>query len=319
MASVRARSDVLGMLSVIHAWAVIGLAMAVYALWPNPLTFLAAVIMTIAAALPASADPLVGDGLGRRYFRSSCSSYSSCQPSYYQPYCQPSYYQPYCEPPPPQPYCEPPPYYPVQKVLAQEIAVAPLIVTVPVESKAVPVHAFGSPYYYSVSQAYQEKAYIRDVFREELRSLMNGSTTQGTTNGGYARQTVTPATNAQAVNQQPQGQPAPFTQRLVADTSTPVELLAAYGGRANCLSCHGATGPAQGPKGADGKVHEFRLAVDDGKGGTALAYQPNDKRWKIYGLANVRAMPPAAVTDAAKAMESEHMQTLLQYAAIKDQ
>src|SRR6516165_454007 len=40
--------------------------------------------------------------------------------------------------------------YPAQKVVAQEIAVAPLIVTVPVESKAVPVHAYGSPYYYSV-------------------------------------------------------------------------------------------------------------------------------------------------------------------------
>ncbi len=45
LASVRARSDVLGMLCVLHAWAVIGLAMAAYALWPNPLTFLAAVIV----------------------------------------------------------------------------------------------------------------------------------------------------------------------------------------------------------------------------------------------------------------------------------
>lgn len=45
MASVRARSDVMGMFCVIHAWVVIGAAMALYALWPNPLTFVAAVIV----------------------------------------------------------------------------------------------------------------------------------------------------------------------------------------------------------------------------------------------------------------------------------
>ena len=45
MAIVRARSDLTGLLCVAHAWIVIGAAMAVYALWPNPLTFLAAVIV----------------------------------------------------------------------------------------------------------------------------------------------------------------------------------------------------------------------------------------------------------------------------------
>ena len=45
MASVRARSDLTGMLCVLHGWVVIGAAMAVYAIWPNPLTFLGAVIV----------------------------------------------------------------------------------------------------------------------------------------------------------------------------------------------------------------------------------------------------------------------------------
>jgi fatty acid desaturase len=45
MASVRARSDVIGMLCVLHGWVVIGAMMAIYAIWPNPLTFLAAVIV----------------------------------------------------------------------------------------------------------------------------------------------------------------------------------------------------------------------------------------------------------------------------------
>ncbi len=45
MASVRARSDVTGLLCVAHAWIVIGVAIAVYAMWPNLLTFVAAVIV----------------------------------------------------------------------------------------------------------------------------------------------------------------------------------------------------------------------------------------------------------------------------------
>jgi fatty acid desaturase len=45
MASLRARSDVLGLLCVAHAWIVIGASMAIYALWPNPLTFIFAVVV----------------------------------------------------------------------------------------------------------------------------------------------------------------------------------------------------------------------------------------------------------------------------------
>jgi fatty acid desaturase len=45
MATVRARSDLIGLLCVAHAWIVIGAAMAVYAFWPNPLTFIGAVVV----------------------------------------------------------------------------------------------------------------------------------------------------------------------------------------------------------------------------------------------------------------------------------
>lgn len=45
LASVRARSDIKGALCVAHAWLVIAASMALYAIWPNPLTFLAAVIL----------------------------------------------------------------------------------------------------------------------------------------------------------------------------------------------------------------------------------------------------------------------------------
>ncbi|MBV9045686.1 MAG: fatty acid desaturase family protein, partial [Alphaproteobacteria bacterium] len=45
MASVRKRSDLTGLLCVIHAWVVIGAAIALYAIWPNPLTFIAAIVI----------------------------------------------------------------------------------------------------------------------------------------------------------------------------------------------------------------------------------------------------------------------------------
>lgn len=45
LASVRARSDLKGLWCVAHAWLVIALAMALYALWPNPLTFVLAVVL----------------------------------------------------------------------------------------------------------------------------------------------------------------------------------------------------------------------------------------------------------------------------------
>ena len=45
MAVVRARSDVTGTLCILHAWVMIAASMALFALWPNPLTFIAAVIL----------------------------------------------------------------------------------------------------------------------------------------------------------------------------------------------------------------------------------------------------------------------------------
>jgi fatty acid desaturase len=43
--SMRASSDVMGLFCVLHAWVVIATAMSVYALWPNPLTFVFAVVI----------------------------------------------------------------------------------------------------------------------------------------------------------------------------------------------------------------------------------------------------------------------------------
>jgi fatty acid desaturase len=51
LASVRARSDVKGILCIAHAWLVIGASMALFALWPNPLTFVIAVVLIAARQL----------------------------------------------------------------------------------------------------------------------------------------------------------------------------------------------------------------------------------------------------------------------------
>jgi len=51
MAAVRERSDLTGMLCVVHAWLAIAAAMLLFALWPNPLTFLFAVVVIAARQL----------------------------------------------------------------------------------------------------------------------------------------------------------------------------------------------------------------------------------------------------------------------------
>ena len=47
----RARSDVKGLWCIAHAWLVIGASMALFALWPNPLTFVIAVVLIAARQL----------------------------------------------------------------------------------------------------------------------------------------------------------------------------------------------------------------------------------------------------------------------------
>ena len=44
-AQLRARSDLMGFYLVLHAWVVIGLAMALFIAWPNPLTFVVAMVL----------------------------------------------------------------------------------------------------------------------------------------------------------------------------------------------------------------------------------------------------------------------------------
>lgn len=190
--------------------------------------------------------------------------------------------------------------YPAQKIVSpyvQGIAYAP----VAVDSYPVPVQAYAAPYYYSVSESYRDKAYLRDVIREELRAF---ASSQG---APAAAPMVAPPAAAN-----PQRPPAAVKPGLVPDDLTPPDLqakvLAAYQGRANCISCHAGASPQGG----------LRLVLDDGAGGYKLVKYDSPMRWKIYGMAAVGAMPPAAATDSGKAMEVPHLTNMLQYAATKD-
>lgn len=220
--------------------------------------------------------------------------YSACNTGYYQP----SYY--------PQNYYQ----YPTQKVVAQGATVAPLLVTVPVDSKAVPAASLGAPYYYSVSEAYQAKSALRDVIREELSKYAAPATVAvqppiATTQSPTAPVPPTiPRQQERAVPPPPQ--PAARTVPNLPDTATPQELqdrvLAVFSGKGNCINCHSQTGKS-GFKLVDGEDRLLPL--------------PSDKRWKAFGMASAGAMPPQAATDASKAIDGEQLKTLLEWASIK--
>lgn len=221
--------------------------------------------------------------------------------------------------------------YPVQKIIAQEIAVAPLIVTVPVDHAAVPVAAYNTPFYYSGSDMYAAKNSVRDVVRDELKSAIPLMVSQ-----------IVQQMQMQQPSPAPQPVPPPIPQfnppqlppsvkvgntadlppgvlkgledagGVVPDDVTPPDLQKEIlTSCSSCLQCHPATGKASGPNGT-----QFRLAFDTGKGLVLPKYK-SDKRWKIYGMAAVGAMPPSAVADASKRLDENALNALLKYALIK--
>lgn len=208
---------------------------------------------------------------------------------------------------------------PPQKIVSgyqHGIAYAP----VHVDGYPVPVQAYNAPYYYSIGETYREKAYLRDVIREELRSIIgtasgSSATSYGSSSTGYggtAASTRNPSPSVGKPNAQ-KPIPTPTSRGLEPDDVTPADLqqkvLAAYQGRANCVKCHG-TGAS--PKG------NFRLVLEDNAGGLKLVKYDSPMRWKIYGMASVGIMPPDAAEDASKAMETNHLSNMLQYAALRD-
>ena len=83
LASVRARSDVKGLLCIAHAWLVIGASMALFALWPNPLTFVIAVVLIAARQLGLAIlmhDAAHGVLMGTRKWNDSVSQWLAAYP-----------------------------------------------------------------------------------------------------------------------------------------------------------------------------------------------------------------------------------------------
>lgn len=186
------------------------------------------------------------------------------------------------------------------------------LLQVPVDSYALGVQSFLPQYYYSVADAYQQKALIREVMREELRNFANGQQAPATPNYQPSTPAPQPVPGAQPgtnSNVPPEAQYLKDKpgQKEKVDVTTPKELqdkvLAAFNGRANCVSCH------SGPAAAKG----FRLVDDQGR----LLDLSSDKAWKVYGMATTGVMPIAARTDSNKAMELTHLPALLQWANTK--
>jgi mono/diheme cytochrome c family protein len=173
-------------------------------------------------------------------------------------------------------------------VVAQPTTCYPTVIKA--DSHAV-VPVYAPPYYYSVGDMYRDKALLRKIVKEELQELDS------------QRRAPTPSpAKKEGTRDVPKIQ-----DKDAVDDSTPLELqkkvLAAFAGKGNCLTCHG-NGQASGG---------FRLVDSEGR----LLKKSSDKRWKIYGMASVGVMPPAAATDADKAMEAAFLPALLQYALEK--
>jgi hypothetical protein len=190
------------------------------------------------------------------------------------------------------------PYY-AQKVVAQEIAVAPLIVTVPVDSAAVPIANYGVNHYWSVQEAYQQQQSIRAAVREELRAILGAQPQQ-------------PFTNTPQPQPQPTPAPAPATKvtDLGIDTSTPTEvaqpLIASM--NQNCFKCHGAV--------ENDLKGNLRLLYKDANG-LRLAQQTVDRKWHIYGVASTGIMPPSAQQDATKAVPQNQLLAWFRWASAR--
>lgn len=205
--------------------------------------------------------------------------------------CQ-TYYQPTYTPPAYNYYTAP-----VQKVVAQEVAVAPLVVTVPVVSYGVPIQAYGPTHYYSVHDAYQQRAAIRDVIREELRNYL---ATQGQPAPGTPY-TPPPAVTPAPMNTPPVITPGGAKTDLGIDEKGDPQVIAAF--VSTCYKCHGGS---MGTKG------NLRLLYEQG-GNYALAKHGKERKWMIYGQASTGVMPPEAVTDGSKAMKQEYLPALLKW------
>jgi hypothetical protein len=257
-----------------------------------------AVLLTVSDQATAQCR-IVSGGYGRYqtryqsytpYYGYYSPSYSYYSPSYYN-YYSPSYETPVA-------YKD----YVVQKVVAQEVAVAPLIVTVPVISYGVPIQNYGVGHYYSVQENYQQRANLREVVREELRAALAGLNGNG--NGTYQQP---PRQQPQQQQQLPKEEPASKGQRsdLGKDAVTPKDLAAKIVKAftdTGCLGCHGGA-----------KINgNLRLAYDE-SGVVTLARQSKERRWMIYGQASTGVMPPAARDDATKAMKQEHLPDLLRW------
>lgn len=176
---------------------------------------------------------------------------------------------------------------------------APLIVTVPVASAAMPVEMYGPRHYYTAVEAYQQKAQIRDIIREELRSALVGATTATLP---PVAPPVNPSTTGRGA-----GTPA-VPVKWEADTLTGldvqnpvIEMVTQH-----CGTCH-----------TSGTSGGIKLLVDGPGGKQFLPKMTKEQKWTIYGVVSTGVMPPEAAKDASKAVPNEKLPSLLRWVLLK--
>lgn len=187
-----------------------------------------------------------------------------------------------------------------RKILAQEVAVAPYVVTVPVVPAAVPVTAYNVTHYYSAQEYYQNRSAMRTLVREELYNLFGS---QGAPSG-----TTPPAlTQPKEPLRSPYGRPPALLQQEGADTEIPLDIATPVLNvisKNGCLSCH---------SGAENKGG-LRLAYTQPDGSRLLTKFDRNYPWVVYGHVSAGIMPPAAQKDAKHAVSFDDIKPLLKWA-----
>lgn len=193
-------------------------------------------------------------------------------------------------------------YYPTQKIIAQEVQVEPLVVTVPVVPLAVPINYYGAQHYYSAQQTYQDRAQLRALLREELQNIMQQQ--QQPQQQQQATPPMLPLKKEESRLPEHPNVPG-------EGPDTPPELAAAVIKvfSTNCATCHGPTNA--NPSG------RLNLFTTKPTGESVLPRFSIEKKWMIYGMASTGVMPPQAAKDPAKAVNLDDLNTLLKWAVIK--
>lgn len=170
---------------------------------------------------------------------------------------------------------------PEQKIIVQNLAATPVIITVPVDSHAVPIQSFNVPFYYSASDAFSLRSAVRETIREEIKKLKEELKIRDENESGKR-------------NEEENGNGFKVS-----------DLGRVFGGAARCFACHADQDPPAGG---------FRLATRLSTGEYKIEPLSPGKKWMVYGAAAGGWMPPSASSNPSQRVRSDHLEILRRWA-----